>query len=147
MSPIALNAVDPTPNSDADLQSIYDGTYDLFVWGWTPFVDPDPELSYFTCDQLTACFKAQQAAAPAVQLGNMIMYLGAEKAGIRLSDYAEVPFRVGELMFDDGTAVAWREWLAWRAGRVKSLLVKTIAGSSLVHSRGWQGVAAFAEAA
>lgn len=34
-------------------QQIYDGTYDLFVWGWTPFVDPDPMLSYFTCAQLT----------------------------------------------------------------------------------------------
>jgi hypothetical protein len=55
----------------------------------------------FTCDQLTACFRAQQKAAPNVQLGNMIMYLGAEKAGIRLSDYRDVPFRVGELMFDD----------------------------------------------
>ena len=22
-------------------------------WGWTPFVDPDPMLSYFTCDQVT----------------------------------------------------------------------------------------------
>jgi len=29
------------------------GTYDMFVWGWTPFVDPDPMLSYFTCAQLT----------------------------------------------------------------------------------------------
>jgi peptide/nickel transport system substrate-binding protein len=28
------------------------GAYDLFVWGWTPFVDPDPELSYFTCSQV-----------------------------------------------------------------------------------------------
>ena len=28
------------------------GDYDLFVWGWTPFVDPDPMLSYFTCDQV-----------------------------------------------------------------------------------------------
>ena len=24
------------------------GDYDTFVWGWTPFVDPDPMLSYFT---------------------------------------------------------------------------------------------------
>jgi hypothetical protein len=31
----------------------------------------------------------------------MVMYLGAEKAGIRLKDYRGVPFRVGELMFDD----------------------------------------------
>jgi peptide/nickel transport system substrate-binding protein len=29
------------------------GKYDLFAWGWTPFVDPDPMLSYFTCDQVT----------------------------------------------------------------------------------------------
>lgn len=53
----------------------------------------------------------------------------------------------GELMFDDGSAVAWREWLAWRGARVKSLLVKTVAGSSLVHSAGWQGAAAWAEPA
>jgi peptide/nickel transport system substrate-binding protein len=32
---------------------IASGKYDLFSWGWTPFVDPDPMLSYFTCDQVT----------------------------------------------------------------------------------------------
>ena len=26
----------------------------MFVWGWTPFVDPDPMLSYFTCDQVAS---------------------------------------------------------------------------------------------
>ena len=57
----------------------------------------------FTCDQLTASFKAQQAAAPDIQLGIMVMYFGAEKAGIRLADYVDVPFRVGELMFDDAS--------------------------------------------
>jgi hypothetical protein len=57
----------------------------------------------FTCDQLTASFRAQQAAAPEIELGNMIMYFGAEKAGIRLSDYADSPFRVGELMFNDAS--------------------------------------------
>ena len=31
---------------------IVDGTYDTFYWGWTPFVDPDPMLSYFTTDEL-----------------------------------------------------------------------------------------------
>lgn len=30
------------------------GDYDLFQWAWTPFVDPDPMLSYFTCDQLSS---------------------------------------------------------------------------------------------
>jgi peptide/nickel transport system substrate-binding protein len=40
--------------NDATLTEIIGkGDYDLFEWGWTPFVDPDPELSYFTCDQLS----------------------------------------------------------------------------------------------
>jgi peptide/nickel transport system substrate-binding protein len=30
------------------------GDYDMFSWGWTPFVDPDPMLSYFTCDQVSS---------------------------------------------------------------------------------------------
>jgi hypothetical protein len=55
----------------------------------------------FTCDDLTKSFKAQQAAAPDVQLGIMVMYLGSEKAGIRLSDYKGSLMRVGELMFED----------------------------------------------
>lgn len=40
--------------NDATLTEIIGkGDYDLFEWGWTPFVDPDPELSYFTCGQLS----------------------------------------------------------------------------------------------
>jgi peptide/nickel transport system substrate-binding protein len=31
---------------------IVDGTYDSFYWGWVPFVDPNPMLSYFTTDEL-----------------------------------------------------------------------------------------------
>ena len=58
----------------------------------------------FTCDSLTECFRAQQAAAaPEMALGIMVMYLGSEKAGIRLADYTGVPMRVGELMFDDAS--------------------------------------------
>ena len=56
----------------------------------------------WNCDQLTASFQAQQRALGG-NLGNMIMYLGAEKAGIRLRDYRGVPVRVGELMFDDAS--------------------------------------------
>ena len=55
----------------------------------------------FWCDHLGACFQAQQSAARHIQLGIMVMYLGAEKAGIRLADYSHTPFRVGELMFSD----------------------------------------------
>ena len=39
-------------NDDQLTEVIGKGDYDLFVWGWTPFVDPDPMLSYFTCDQV-----------------------------------------------------------------------------------------------
>lgn len=55
-----------------------------------------------TCDELSASFRAQCRAFGG-DLGIMVMYLGAEKAGIRLKDYRRVPFRVGELMFDDGS--------------------------------------------
>jgi peptide/nickel transport system substrate-binding protein len=42
------------PMNDTTLiEVIGKGDYDLFHWGWTPFVDPDPMLSYFTCDQLS----------------------------------------------------------------------------------------------
>ncbi|HJU48056.1 MAG TPA: ABC transporter substrate-binding protein [Gaiellaceae bacterium] len=30
------------------------GDYDLFTWGWTPYVDPDPMLSYFQCSQIAS---------------------------------------------------------------------------------------------
>ncbi len=32
---------------------IGEGKYDMFSWGWVPFVDPDPMLSYFTCGQIS----------------------------------------------------------------------------------------------
>ncbi|GMV99506.1 MAG: hypothetical protein AMXMBFR84_06450 [Candidatus Hydrogenedentota bacterium] len=55
----------------------------------------------FTCDELTASFRTQQAAAAPMTVSIMVMYLGSEKAGIRLKDYADTHFRVGELMFND----------------------------------------------
>src|SRR4051794_3120083 len=40
--------------SDSQLTEVIGkGDYDLSVWGWTPFVDPDPMLSYFTCAQVS----------------------------------------------------------------------------------------------
>ncbi|MET0972885.1 MAG: ABC transporter substrate-binding protein [Thermoleophilaceae bacterium] len=30
------------------------GDYDMFFWGWTPFVDPDTMLSYFQCNQVAS---------------------------------------------------------------------------------------------
>ncbi|MGD0091598.1 MAG: hypothetical protein ABSE73_16905 [Planctomycetota bacterium] len=57
----------------------------------------------YCCDELTASFHAQQAAWPGGRLGAMVMYFGAEKAGIRLSDYKNALLRVGECHFDDGS--------------------------------------------
>ena len=37
----------------------------------------------------------------------------------------------GELVFVDDAAVAWREWIAWRAGRTRALLVKRLHGATL----------------
>jgi phosphoribosyl-dephospho-CoA transferase len=72
----------------------------------------------------------------------------ADAAAACLQSFSSEQLRLdGELMFRDGAAVAWREWQAWRAGRVKGLLVKTIAGSALVHAPAWQAAAAMAQAA
>lgn len=40
-------------NDNTLIEVIGKGDYDLFHWGWVPFVDPDPMLSYFKCDQLS----------------------------------------------------------------------------------------------
>lgn len=44
----------------------------------------------------------------------------------------------GELVFDDGAAVAWREWAAWRAGRSNAVLVKRLLGATLERAPFWQ---------
>ncbi len=53
------------------------------------------------CDKEFEMFRLLQNAVPRMDIGIMVMYLGAEKAGIALDKYIDVPFRVGELMFDD----------------------------------------------
>jgi len=48
----------------------------------------------------------------------------------------ELPRRLdGELQFADGRAFSWREWQAWRAGRSRAILCKTLQAVSLE----WQG--------
>ncbi|HEY4608252.1 MAG TPA: ABC transporter substrate-binding protein [Ilumatobacteraceae bacterium] len=41
-------------DDDALAAAIGQNEFDLFTWGWVPFVDPDAELSYFTKSQATA---------------------------------------------------------------------------------------------
>lgn len=49
-----VTVMDDTQLYDAQVA----GNYDMFVWGWTPFVDPDPMLSYMTCAQVTTDIEA-----------------------------------------------------------------------------------------
>ena len=53
LSDIGIATVTSTFDDSQLGEVVANGTYDIFVWGWTPFVDPDPMLSYFTCAQLT----------------------------------------------------------------------------------------------
>lgn len=43
----------------------------------------------------------------------------------------------GELCFGDGSAVAWREWSSWRAGKACSVLVKRLRGAHLEDDTAW----------
>jgi phosphoribosyl-dephospho-CoA transferase len=52
-------------------------------------------------------------------------------------DAATEPRIDGELLFNDGAAVAWREWIEWRAGRVRAVLVKRMNGVSLERDAAW----------
>lgn len=56
----------------------------------------------------------------------------ADAAAHALGAHPPAPTRLdGELLFTDGRAVAWREWLAWRAGSCRSLLVKRLDGVAI----------------
>jgi len=43
----------------------------------------------------------------------------------------------GEIVFADGSAVAWREWQTWSSGRATQLLVKRIGGPMLERAGSW----------
>ena len=67
---------------------IASGEYDLFVWGWTPFTDPDSMLSYFTCAQLTTDVEAdrlqrRQLVQPRVRRALHAAELGARSGHAR----------------------------------------------------------------
>ncbi len=55
----------------------------------------------YICDKEYDMFVTLQKATPQMEIGIMVMYFGAEKSGIALDKYQDVPFRVGEMMFGD----------------------------------------------
>jgi peptide/nickel transport system substrate-binding protein len=48
MDQIGIDVELQSVDSDQTYELIIAGDYDTFYWGWVPFVDPDPMLSYFT---------------------------------------------------------------------------------------------------
>ncbi|OUM01625.1 malonate decarboxylase holo-[acyl-carrier-protein] synthase [Variovorax sp. JS1663] len=54
----------------------------------------------------------------------------------------------GEFVFRDGAAVSWREWVEWRAGRTRGLLVRRLDSVALHHDLAWcERASIFAELA
>jgi phosphoribosyl-dephospho-CoA transferase len=74
-------------------------------------------------------------ASPASDLDLAIGVEGprhADAAARVLQSFGAARLRLdGEFIFLDGAAVAWREWIEWRAGRARALLVKRLEGASL----------------
>jgi phosphoribosyl-dephospho-CoA transferase len=60
----------------------------------------------------------------AVQADAVVTALSAQER-------SALPRLDGELTWPDGSAVAWREWAAWRAGRTREVLVKRLHGVAL----------------
>jgi phosphoribosyl-dephospho-CoA transferase len=49
----------------------------------------------------------------------------------------QAPRLDGELIFGDGTAVAWREWGRWRSGQVAQILLRRLNGEALAAGMQW----------
>ena len=62
----------------------------------------------------------------------------ADRVCAELRDASLGPLRIdGELAFEDGGSVAWREWLRFRAGETDRVIVKRIAGTTLEDAAAW----------
>jgi phosphoribosyl-dephospho-CoA transferase len=69
-------------------------------------------------------------AAQADQVGALLR--AAELGPVRLD---------GELAFEDGASVAWREWLQFRSGQADRILVKRLAGATIEDAETWGATA------
>jgi phosphoribosyl-dephospho-CoA transferase len=61
----------------------------------------------------------------------------ADAVAVLLQSWSDGLRLDGELMFPCGSAVAWREWLAWRAQRTPAVLVKRLDGVALASTPFW----------
>jgi phosphoribosyl-dephospho-CoA transferase len=78
---------------------------------------------------------------PASDIDLLLPVTGAETAdavAALLDAFEWVGPRVdGELIFPNGSAVAWREWRQWRSGAVQRILVKRLHGVTLEQGLAW----------
>ncbi|MEO5697069.1 MAG: malonate decarboxylase holo-[acyl-carrier-protein] synthase [Burkholderiaceae bacterium] len=78
------------------------------------------------------------AASDLDLLVEVVDAVSADRAAALLAGFVpNTPRLDGELVFADGTAVAWREWRDWRAGRVEQLLLKRIDAVTLATDAAW----------
>lgn len=61
----------------------------------------------------------------------------ADAVAVLLQSWSDGLRLDGELVFTGDRAVAWREWLAWRAGRTARVLVKRLDGVALADAPFW----------
>ncbi|WP_326535749.1 malonate decarboxylase holo-[acyl-carrier-protein] synthase [Pseudorhodoferax sp.] len=61
----------------------------------------------------------------------------ADAVAVLLQSWSDGLRLDGELVFAGDRAVAWREWLAWRAGRAARVLVKRLDGVALADAPFW----------
>ena len=110
----------------ADLATAGVSTHVYGSYGWQLFTGLDHIRTSSDIDLCLFVANARQADAAASCLQHFSSH------GLRLD---------GEIMFGDGGAVAWREWMAWRTGQVKGILVKTLSCSAVCNANSPQGLA------
>ena len=98
--------------------------WDELVGDWSERRDTPLIRSWcdYVCDKLTACFRMTADHVSGIDLGIMVMFMGSERAGIRLPDYSGHLMRVGEMMFSDS-------WFDQDRNKTRELF------SSLFHAR------------
>ena len=100
-------------------------------YGWQLLTGLDHVRAGSDVDLWVAVDDAAQADVVAALFGSFMADQARATSRLRLD---------GELVFRDGSAVAWREWAAWRAGTSRAAVVKRLEGVSLHREADWCAV-------
>ena len=75
-------------------------------WGWTPFVDPDPMLSYFTCDQVTTDIDVARATTtPTGAMRTTTRSTSEQKVELDRDKRIEIVHEMLRLFYDEATYI------------------------------------------